>query len=284
MRKFEETKRELEEEFKTKHEQLSESINAGYTELEQVENEAHSMLSEMNAGFEDVDNPEREDCENTDANQDSHVPSSTRQQANVTNDSVNDPSVGSDLWKQLKRVSIPVFNGDKQTYESWKAAFSACIDKAHATPEYTLLQLRQYISDEALKAVENLGHSAIAYEAAKDRLERKFGGQRQQVMRHLEQLDSFRPIRAGNLKDLKKFADILDISVIYLKDAGRTDELKNGSLYVKLQKKISESLLSTYHRWVYEKKKTESVESLREWNLQEFEFRTMANKTVWSTD
>lgn len=79
-----------------------------------------------------------------------------------------------------------------------------------------------------MKAVENLGHSAIAYEAAKDRLERKFGGQRRQVMRYLEQLDSFTPIRAGNSKDLEKFADILDKAVINLKDAGRTDELKNG--------------------------------------------------------
>lgn len=130
-------------------------------------------------------------------------------------------------------------------------------------------------------AVENLGHSAIAYEAAKDRLERKFGEQRRQVLRHLDQLDSFRPIRAGNSKDLEKFADILDIAVINLKDAGRTNELKNGSLYFKLQKKIPESLLSTYHRWVYEKKKTESVESLREWVLQESKIRTVANETVY---
>lgn len=46
-------------------------------------------------------------------------------------------------------------------------------------------------------------------------------------------------------------------------------------------KKIPESLLSTYHRWVYEKKTTESVESLREWILQESEFRTVANETVY---
>uniref|UniRef100_A0A8W8P1X9 CCHC-type domain-containing protein n=1 Tax=Magallana gigas TaxID=29159 RepID=A0A8W8P1X9_MAGGI len=204
------------------------------------------IFSEMNDGFEDVDNREREDCENTDVNQDSHIPSSSEKRVNVTNDSVNGPTVGTP-----------------------------------ATPEYKLLQLRQYLSGEALKAVENLGHSSIAYEAAKDRLERKFGGQRRQVMRHREQLDSFRPIRVGNSKDLEKFADILDIAVINLKDAGRTDELKNGSLYVKLQKKIPESLLSTYHRWVYEKTKTESVESLREWILQESEFRTVANETVY---
>ena len=49
--------------------------------------------------------------------------------------------IGQDLWKQLKRVSIPVFNGDKKNFESWKAAFQACIDQAPATPEYKLLQL-----------------------------------------------------------------------------------------------------------------------------------------------
>lgn len=58
VRKFEETKRELEEEFKTKHEQLNESINAGYREPEQVENEAQRMFSEMNDGFADIDNRE----------------------------------------------------------------------------------------------------------------------------------------------------------------------------------------------------------------------------------
>ena len=57
------------------------------------------------------------------------------------------------MWNQLKRVSIPVFNGDKRLYEGWKMAFMACVDKAPATPEYKLLQLRQYLSGEALKVV-----------------------------------------------------------------------------------------------------------------------------------
>ena len=97
--------------------------------------------------------------------------------------------LGKDMWKQLTRVSIPVFKGDKRSYESWKAAFIACIDQAPATPEYKLLQLRQYLSGEALKVVEGLGHSAAAYEAAKDRLERKYGGQRRRVNLYLDELD-----------------------------------------------------------------------------------------------
>ena len=60
--------------------------------------------------------------------------------------------IGQDLWKQLKRVNIPVFSGDKRTYQNWKAAFMACIDKAPATAEYKLLQLRQCLIGEALKS------------------------------------------------------------------------------------------------------------------------------------
>ena len=104
-------------------------------------------------------------------------------------------TIGRDMWTQLKRVAIPVFSGNKKTYESWKAVFIACIDRAPATPEYKLLQLQQYLSGEALKTIENLGHSGYAYEAAKERLERNFGGQRRQNVIRLEDLDSFKPLR-----------------------------------------------------------------------------------------
>ena len=55
----------------------------------------------------------------------------------------------------------------------------ACVDQAPATEEYKLLQLKQCLAGEALRAIEGLGHSAAAaaYQAAKERLGRKFGGQ-----------------------------------------------------------------------------------------------------------
>ena len=53
--------------------------------------------------------------------------------------------LGTDMWKQLNRVSIPTFSGDKRMYESWSAAFYTCVDAAPATPEYKLLQLRSYL-------------------------------------------------------------------------------------------------------------------------------------------
>ena len=190
------------------------------------------------------------------------------------------PSIGQDLWRQLKRVQIPVFHGDKRTYQSWKAAFLACIDNAPATPEYKLLQLRQYVSGEALQTIESLGHSATAYEAAKERLERKYGGKRRQIAVYLEDLENFKQVRTGNAKDLEKFADLLDIALINLKEAGQDHELGDGSLYTKLQRKLSESMLARYHRWVFENRITESVAALRQWVIQEAEFQTIAAETM----
>ena len=129
------------------------------------------------------------------------------------------PSIGQDLWKQLKRVQIPTFSGNKRNYQSWKAAFLACIDSAPATGEYKLLQLRHYLSGEALNVIENLGHSSTAYEAAKEQLERKYGGRRRQIAMYIEELEQFKQIKSGNARDLDKFADLLDIAIINLKEA-----------------------------------------------------------------
>ena len=58
-----------------------------------------------------------------------------------------------------------------------------------------------------------------------------------------------------------------------LKEANRFDELKDGLLYMKLQKKLPTSMLTHHHRWIYENHKIESVKVLKEWVLQETEFQ-----------
>ena len=59
--------------------------------------------------------------------------------------------IGRDFWKQLRRILKAIFDGNKSTYESWKAAFTGCIDQAPVTTEYKLTQLRQYLTGEAVK-------------------------------------------------------------------------------------------------------------------------------------
>ena len=146
-----------------------------------------------------------------------------------------------------------------------EGSFLACINKAPATAEYKLLQLRPYLSGEALKCIENPGHSAVAYETAKERLERKFGGHRRQVAIYLE-LESFKPLNehsSNMVKEIERLADLLDIAIVNLKELGRVEELRNGSLYQKIQIKLQEQMLARIHRWVFENRKQESVETLR---------------------
>ena len=81
------------------------------------------------------------------------------------------PTFVVDMRSQLKRISIPVLNGDKRAYEGWKAEFMPCAKQAQATPEHKLIQLRWHLSGKALKIVEPLGHSAAAYETVIARLE-----------------------------------------------------------------------------------------------------------------
>ena len=184
------------------------------------------------------------------------------------------------MWRQLNRVSIPVFNEDKRNYKNWKSAFNACVDQAPATPEYKLLQLRQYLSAEALKAIENLGHSGFAYESAKERLERKYGGQRRKVMLYMDELENFKPIRVDHLKNVEKFADLLDIAVINLEEENRIEELCNGTFYRKLLKKMPERMITQYQRWVFDKEKNKNVNNLRSFVIQEAEFQMAAAGTI----
>ena len=141
-----------------------------------------------------------------------------------------------------------------------------------------MLQLRQYLSGDALK--RNLGHSAYAYKAAKERLDQKYGGQRRQIAIYLEHIENFLQIRLGSARDLENLADQLDIAIINLKEAGLNHELQKGSLYPKLQRKLPESLLARYHRWVFENSASESVLTLKTLIIQESEFQTVASETV----
>ena len=131
-----------------------------------------------------------------------------------------------------------------------------------------------------MKVIDSLGHSAAAYQAAKDRLDTKYGGKLRQIAFYLEEVEEFPELRQGHTKYIKEFTDLLVIAMINLQEARRHHKLGVGSLYTKSQRKIPEAMLARYHRWVFEFQKEESVLSLREWILQESEFETIATEAV----
>ena len=56
--------------------------------------------------------------------------------------------------------------------------------------------------------------------------------ERHQIAINLEEIDTFRPVRPGNSKDIEKFTDLLDIAIVNLKESNRSEELKDGMLYI----------------------------------------------------
>ena len=80
--------------------------------------------------------------------------------------------------------------------------------------------------------------------------------------------------------ELERFADVLDITMINRKEAGEHQDLGDGSLYIQLQKKLPQSLLVRYHRWLFENNMMESVVALHTWVLQEFHSQKIASGTI----
>ena len=191
---------------------------------------------------------------------------------------IQQPQYG--ITNKLNSIEIPTFDGNKRSYEPWKATFMACIHNAAIEPTMKLLQLRQYLSGDALKCIEQLGYSPEAYVKALERLERKFGGQRRQVAVQLEELERFPPLQRYRAQELERLADLLDVAVVNLKSANRTAELENGTFYTRLLTKLSKAMLAQYQRWLYEQRKREHVESLLEWLNLEAEFQTTASEVI----
>ena len=54
----------------------------------------------------------------------------------------------------------------------------------------------------------------------------------------------------------------------------------NGCLYIKVQKKTTESILADCRRWLFDKSKPETVQSLRQWLIRETEFLAIAAETI----
>ena len=97
---------------------------------------------------------------------------------------------------------------------------------------------------------------------------------------HIEQLDGFRSKQYGNTKGLEQFSDLLDVAIKNLRKSHQYHKLGTQSLHVRLQRKLPEMMLASYHRWIIENNHLESVETLRGWIVQEVEFQTIVVETI----
>ena len=98
-------------------------------------------------------------------------------------------------------VDLPTFDGeDKVEYEQWKAAFTSAVDYADIPVNEKMFRLQNSLNGKALKLVKDLGFSSNAYERAKQKLEKKYGGQRRLQIKTLAALKNWKKGTAKKFK------------------------------------------------------------------------------------
>ena len=177
------------------------------------------------------------------------------------------------LDKNLKRIKLPKFNGDKTKFENFGATFESIMDETDEPAKYKMIRLKSCLEGKAEEATSTLGFSGEAYEGAKNTLKRRFGGERRQLQNYLEKIKKIRPLQVGNSQELEKFADILVSTVMTLHEHNRESELEPGSLLFSIAvEKIPKTMLSRYFRWAFESHRLES--------LQTFEIGSSRNPSI----
>ena len=132
---------------------------------------------------------------------------------------------------RLKGVELPKFSGeDKTEYEPWKAAFMSIVNRVDLPVNAKMLRLQNSLLGKAQKTIKDLGYSVNAYERAKAKLEKKYGGERRLQIKHLTALRGWQKVRPRNLEDMEDFLAILERVMIALQDSGPGRELSGQNL------------------------------------------------------
>ena len=150
-------------------EKLSEEADALIERVDQVTSKARSFLASK---VKEISSP-------TVANVTSEIELNTQHMSSV--------AISNDPNKQLERIRIPIFTGSKVEFQQWFPAFSTCIDKTSLAPEFKMLRLESCLRGEAAEAIKGLGYTQAAYDAAKARLQRKYGGDWRKVQAQIDE-------------------------------------------------------------------------------------------------
>ena len=90
-----------------------------------------------------------------------------------------------------------------------------------------MLRLQGSLTGKALTFVKDLGYCGIAYERAKSKLKKKYGGERRLQITHLTTLRNWPKVRSRNLQDLEEFQVLFERILVAMDDSapGREQSL-----------------------------------------------------------
>ena len=115
--------------------------------------------------------------------------------------------------RNLGRIRLRKFNGDKTKFENFWATFESIVDETDEPAKFKMIRLKSCLEGKAEEGISKLGFCEEAYKEAKNTLKRGFGGERRQLQNYLEDVKKITPLQEGSICELEKFPDIL-VSII----------------------------------------------------------------------
>ena len=190
------------------------------------------------------------------------------------------PESSQQIDRYLTKVKLPTFQGNKKEFEAWWATFLECVDRSDAPVSAKLLRLREVLEGDALKVLEGLTHCTASYITAMQHLERKYGGERRLMTLRYGDLHKQKMVREGSARELERFGELVESIIISSTQAGRHGELGVGALYMLVQQKLSQNMLTAYYKWLRDNQKIESVWAIRDYIIEEAANMTKASETL----
>ena len=121
------------------------------------------------------------------------------------------------------------------------------VDEAAISVNEKMLRLQHSLTGKALRVVMDLN----AYERAKEKLEKKYGGELRLQISNLTTLRGWPKLKSQNLEDIDEFLALLDRIFIPVQDS-RLGTIANGnSLNLMAKEKLTASDFQAYTYWLY---------------------------------
>ena len=139
------------------------------------------------------------------------------------------------------------------------------VDQANLTASEKMLRLQNSLSGRAQTLVKDLGYSEAAYISAKEKLEKKYGGERRLQITHLTTLRGWPKVRPRNLEDMENFLAVLERAMIALQDSMTGNDLQGQTLNLTAKEKLAEEDVQAYKYWLIDRSLVDTFETLVQW-------------------
>ena len=206
-------------------------------------------------------------------------PTDTHHGANIDQENVSRRE--EDMLRQLSRIPLPEFSGDKRKFPTWWSTFSTCVDQTSMSVNAKWLKLHNCLKGDAAKLIEYLTFSPDAYEAVKYALQEQYGGARRQLTVQMSDFSEFKQLKEGDSAGLQSFGALMDRLILQLRSSGQSGDLESGAFFIMMQRKLTVGLLVEFQDWLLKEGKVGSVLTLREFVRIRSVVLTHAKETVF---